>query len=109
MSDTISKEDLERAIAEITDKFGDAPTGLYGGLIAHNFCGVPIIENPHVPDLEPVIQLSEILDVSPEFRKKCNDWYIDMFGYKEPVFWRTDFGMLLGPQMNKMMFGDTTA
>jgi hypothetical protein len=53
--------------------------------------------NPYAEDLDPVIQLSQDLPVSDEFREKCNDWYIKMFGYKEPVIYMWNRTMFGGP------------
>lgn len=50
-----------------------------------HFNRIPIIESELIPETtrEPVIELSEDCPVSDEFRKKCNEWYIKMFGYKD--------------------------
>jgi len=71
--------------------------------------GIPIIESPHIQDLEPVIKLSEHVNVSPEFRDKCNQFYIDMFGYKEPMIFKTQYGLLVGKNMCSVLTGNSTA
>lgn len=45
--------------------------------------GIKIVE--YNEPLKAKIQLSEDIDLSPEFRFKMNEWLIDRFGYKEPV------------------------
>ena len=67
------------------------------------FAGIPIISNPYMPDLVPVIQLSENVMVSDAFREKCNKFYIDMFGYKTPIVWKTDYGLMMGPKLTTFL------
>jgi len=71
------------------------------------FAGVPIIENPYMDDLFPVIQLSADVNVSDEFRKKCNQYYIDMFGYSEPMMFRTQFGVVVGSNFKNILLNAT--
>jgi len=107
----ITAEDLRRMIddviktmppPEITDMWS-------GAFYPRTLASVPILENEHIQDLEPVIQLSSKVNVSPEFRKKCNAWYIEMFGYKQPVIYKTQFGFIMGKNMHSLLTGDFTA
>lgn len=107
MSDTITKEQLEKVIEEIrintpcpslTDMFGGQ---FYGNTLANP----PVLESKHVQDLEPVIRLSDKLNVSTAFRNKCNEWYVEMFGYKQPIIWKTQYGYIMGPNTRGVLFG----
>lgn len=71
--------------------------------------GVPVIESPHVQDLEPIIKLSEHVNVSPEFRNKCNQHYIDVYGYREPMMFRTQYGIIMGKNMADIISTGCTA
>ena len=71
--------------------------------------GIPIIENPHLQDLEPVIKLSDTVNVSVEFRNKCNKFYIDLFGYREPMMLKTQYGIFVAPNMASIFAGNCTA
>ena len=46
------------------------------------FMGIPIKTSNLIPEKQPTIELSLGVNVSDEFRKKTNAWYIKMFGYK---------------------------
>jgi len=78
-------------------------------LVANGFMGTPIIESPHTQDLVPVIELSEHIQVSDEFRKKTNSFYIKMFGFREPTVWMTPYGLMMGPRTAKMIIGAVSA
>ena len=105
MENRITKEDLEKMIDEIKSLCPPEITDMWSGMFyPRTLASKPVFENKYVQDLEPVIQLSETLDVSPEFRKKCNDWYIDMFGYKEPVIWKTQYGFIMGKNIRGVLF-----
>ena len=54
----------------------------------HSYCGIPIIENRYLT--EPVISLSPDLDVSEEFRAKCNAFYENLFGRRPAVYMVND-------------------
>jgi len=49
-----------------------------------SYCGIPIIENRYLT--EPVISLSPDLDVSEEFRPKCNAFYENLFGRRPAAY-----------------------
>lgn len=66
------------------------------GLIG-NF-GIPIYESSLIPDKVPVIELSEKVNVSPEFRVKTNAWYIEMFGYKS-IAYVIEGGLVASPKV----------
>ena len=50
-----------------------------------SICGIKVISSPFIQDV-PVIELSEDLDVSLEFRAKCNQFYLEFFGTYKPVY-----------------------
>ena len=51
-----------------------------------SFMGIPIHISPFIPEKEPVIELSSRVNVSNEFRKKVNNWYVEIFGYKSCAY-----------------------
>ena len=93
----LTKEDIDKVIQQISSISDFPKNDLFDNPFRHDFLGIPITVNPYAEDLEPVIQLSQDLPVSDEFREKCNDWYIKMFGYKNPVIY----------MWNRTMFGGT--
>jgi len=50
-----------------------------------SICGIKVIASPLIGDV-PVIELNKDLDVSPEFRAKCNQFYLELFGTYKPVY-----------------------
>jgi len=50
------------------------------------FMGIDVIENSLIPEFRPTIELSNNVTVSDEFRKKCNAWYLEMFGQKRVMY-----------------------
>ena len=50
------------------------------------FMGMKIIASPLVPETKPRIELSSALDVSPEFRDKCNAFYLEFFGLEAVMY-----------------------
>jgi len=58
--------------------------------------GFDVFENPWMDEVVPTIQLSEKVNVSPEFRKKVNKWYEEMFGHKVVIF-KTQDALFMHP------------
>lgn len=50
-----------------------------------SFNGFEVFVDDNIKE-QPVIELSHNLMVTPEFRKKCNEYYVKMFGYKEVAY-----------------------
>ena len=48
--------------------------------------GISVIASPHIRDDYPVIELSEKVTVTPEFRKECNEKYLEWFGVCSKAF-----------------------
>ena len=49
-----------------------------------DYAGIKIVSSPYLT--EPVIRLSPDLDVSDEFRAKCNAFYEHLFGRKPAAY-----------------------
>jgi len=64
------------------------------------FMGFPVHISPCIPDETPVLELSYNVDVSPEFRAKCNSLYLRLFGTR-PYFLMIGNNMIASP--NNMM------
>lgn len=100
----LTKEDVYKMLDEIKDLLPEkqeANPFLYSG--------IPIIENPYIPDLVPVIKLSEKVTVSNELREKCNKFYIDMFGYQSPTIFKAQYGFMIGPAFKNAIMTGVTA
>lgn len=71
---------IEEAVKELglSKRTGCIDMG-YPNLTPNLLFGHPIYEAPRVQK----IKLSDKVTVSDEFRKKTNQWLLDMFGYKE--------------------------
>ena len=52
----------------------------------YEFMGIPIVEDVHLPEFMPVIELSNNVTVSDEFRIKTNKWYLEMFGKRRTMY-----------------------
>ena len=50
------------------------------------FYGIEIIANPAIPEKQQKIKLSQKVDVSQEFREKCDKFYLDFFGEESTVY-----------------------
>lgn len=101
---TLTKEAVYKMLDEIKDLLPEkqeANPFLYSG--------IPIIESPYIPDLVPVIELSEKVIVSDEFREKTNKFYIDMFGYQSPTIFKTQYGLMIGPAFRNAIMTGVTA
>lgn len=42
--------------------------------------GIPLVENPLIPETQPKVRLSSKVDVSEAFREEYNQWLADFFG-----------------------------
>lgn len=61
-----------------------------------NLCGIPIIENPFLPEWKPRMMLSEKVQVTDEFRQEMNAWLLEFFG-REPVVLLTTESYFMHP------------
>ena len=52
----------------------------------YEFMGIPLIEDIRLPEFTPIIELSNNINVSNEFRVKTNKWYLEMFGEKRTMY-----------------------
>jgi len=68
----------------------------------NTYCGIPIIASDLIPESQPTIELRNDVNVSSEFRNKCNQFYIDMFGYKTVMF-MVDGKYVANPRTIKML------
>jgi len=98
---TLTKEMIREAIKLLPEK---EP----GNMCDSNLYGIPIIPDPYIPDLVPVIELSKDLMVTDEFRKKANQFYIDLFGYKSPIVLKTHYGYFMGPNLYNVLATNCT-
>jgi len=98
----LTKETIDELLKLLPEK---EPSNMFG----NNLFGIPIIPNPHIPDLVPVIELSDKVNVSDEFRKKTNQYYICLFGYKSPTVWKTQYGYMMGPNLYNVLATNSVA
>ncbi len=49
------------------------------------FTGMRLIENPEIPEKAPKIQLSDAVEVSPQFRQEYDAWLLERFGSNRVV------------------------
>jgi hypothetical protein len=68
-------------IKEAMDLLPPKEDGLFTSPFNSLGLGLPIFEIPD--DIRPVIELSEDVVVSDEFRRECNKFYLDIFGTKD--------------------------
>ena len=104
MKDSISLKDIQELIKSLPPK-QESPFDL--PFLSRDF-GMPIIESPHIQDLEPVIKLSDKIQVSDEFRRKTDRYYVERFGYRSPSIFKTQYGLMVGSNFKSLLAGNFT-
>ena len=111
------KEDVEMStltyekIREAIDMLPSRENDLFTNPFKFNL-GMPVFEVPD--DIRPVIELSEDVIVSDEFRRKCNKFYLDTFGTRDHtaidkgVAWRTP-NMLVMRKSDSLLLSSSLA
>lgn len=87
---TPSRSDIKKAI-ELLGGMPERPNPLGFEM------GMPVFESPYLPAKKQKIQLSNSVDVSPEFRAKFDARLAELFGYEEASVYITTYGMFGHP------------
>ena len=79
MNDHTTYDDIVKAAKELG--LPKRENDLFGFKHPRQIFGMNVVEAPKTP----VLQLSESVDVTDEFRKQFNQWALDLFGYKSII------------------------
>lgn len=52
----------------------------------HYLKGIPVVPDPMLPEFIPVLELSQNITVTPEFRAQEDAWLLKIFGKKRTMY-----------------------